>query len=295
MRFFNFYPWSNAHELNLNWLLEQMKSLVEKVNSYGNKVSASSVETLPAGEPASVAISGDLDTGLTFEFSIPRGNTGATGPQGPQGVPGQGIIYHAVCTTNSSLAAKTAVSDNEDISALTAGDVIAVRFSEGNINYSPTLQIDTAEAHPIMGFKDTSGDIEGAPLIDRNVTVLLRFDGTQFKILSGPAAAAVTDGVPKSGYLSALQASRLNFGYQEIPANTTRAVNISLTKNGTQPFVNVCAWAMTALTYELLRPGTDYEASMNIMASGNTTLTFRLLSARSYPVYVVVTGNAAVH
>lgn len=288
------WPWTNLHEMNLDWILQKMKELEEKITGYAKNVTASAVTGAP-GSAAAATVTGDLEEGVNFTFTIPRGATGATGPQGPQGVPGQGVIYHAVCTSNSSLAAKTAVSDNENISALTAGDVIAVRFSEGNINYSPTLQIDTADAYPIMGFKDTSGDIEGAPLIDRNVTVLLRFDGTQFKILSGPAATAVTDGVPKSGYLSALQASRLNFGYQEIPANTTRAVNISLTKNGTQPFVNVCAWAMTALTYELLRPGTDYEASMNIMASGNTTLTFRLLTARDYPVYVVVTGNAAVH
>lgn len=292
------WPFTTLQNMNLNWLLQQMKTLIEKVNAFGNKITVGSVETLPAGQAASVTISGDLDEGLTFNFEIPRGNTGATGAtgeKGEKGDPGHGIVYHAVCTTGASVTAKTAVSDSEDITALSEGDVIAVRFSDGNIAYSPTLQIDTTEAYPLMGWKDTSGNIEGAPLIDRNVTVLLRFDGTQFKILGAPAAAAVTDGVPKSGLLSALQASRLNFGYQEIPANTTTAVQISLTKNGAQPFVNVSAWAMTALTYELLTPGTDYEASMNIMATGNTTLTFRLLTARDYPVYVVVTGNAAVH
>lgn len=363
------WPWTNLHELNLSWIIQQMKSLIERVDAFGNRITAGSVDTLPAGQSASVIIRGGLDDGLTFDFQIPRGNTGATGPQGPQGVqgpkgdsgnsftikglvasvndlpanasvgdaygvgtsssneiylfngltwdnmgplsgpqgaqgpqgpqgekgdPGQGIVYYATCTTGSSVEVKDAVSDGDEI-FLNVGDVVAVRFSEGNIHLSPSLHVDDNGTYPIYGWKNTSGDVEGAPLIDRNVTVLFKYDGFAFNIIGGPVGAAVTDGVPKSGILSALQASRLNFGYQEIPANTTTAVQISLTKNGAQPFVNVCAWAMTALTYELLKPGTDYEASMNIMATGNTTLTFRLLSARQYPVYVVVTGNAAVH
>lgn len=287
------WPWTNLHELNLDWIIQKMKELEEKVTGYAKNVTASAVTGAP-GSAAAATVTGDLEEGVNFTFTIPRGATGATGAKGDKGDPGQGIVYYATCTTGSSVEVKDAVSDGDEI-FLNVGDVVAVKFSEGNIHYSPSLHVDDNGTYPIYGWKNTSGDVEGSPLIDRNVTVLFRYDGFAFNIIGGPVSAAVTDGVPKSGLLSALQASRLNFGYQEIPANTTTAVHISLTKNGAQPFVNVCAWAMTARTYELLKPGTDYEASMNIMATGSTTLTFRLLSSRDYPVYVVVTGNAAVH
>jgi len=82
------WPFTMLQSMNLNWLLEQMKTLIEKVNAFGDKVTVGSVETLPAGSAASVTVSGDLDEGLTFNFEIPRGNTGATGPTGPQGPQG---------------------------------------------------------------------------------------------------------------------------------------------------------------------------------------------------------------
>lgn len=82
------WPFSTLQNMNLNWLLQQMKTLIERVNAFGDRITVGSVETLPAGQAASVVISGDLDEGLTFDFQIPRGNTGATGPQGPQGVQG---------------------------------------------------------------------------------------------------------------------------------------------------------------------------------------------------------------
>lgn len=85
------WPFTTLQNMNLNWLLEQMKQLIEKVNAFGDRVSVGSVETLPAGSAASVTVSGDLDEGLTFSFEIPRGDrgaTGATGPQGPQGATG---------------------------------------------------------------------------------------------------------------------------------------------------------------------------------------------------------------
>ena len=82
------WPWSNLHELNLDWIIQKMKELIERVDAFGDRITVGSVETLPAGQAASVIITGGLDDGLTFDFQIPRGNTGATGPQGPQGETG---------------------------------------------------------------------------------------------------------------------------------------------------------------------------------------------------------------
>lgn len=87
------WPFTNLHTLNLNWLIAKMKELEEKVKSYATNVSASAT-TGAAGSQASATVSGDLDSGLNFNFTIPagetgpQGETGATGPQGPQGETG---------------------------------------------------------------------------------------------------------------------------------------------------------------------------------------------------------------
>ena len=76
------WPWTNLHELNLDWIIRKMKELEEKVVSYGTKVVGVTTTTGAAGSQANVTIDGDLDTGLNFDFTIPRG------PQGPQGETG---------------------------------------------------------------------------------------------------------------------------------------------------------------------------------------------------------------
>lgn len=81
------WPFTNLHTLNLNWILEKMKELEEKVKSYATNVSASAT-TGAAGSQASATVTGDLDSGLNFSFTIPRGATGPEGPTGPTGPAG---------------------------------------------------------------------------------------------------------------------------------------------------------------------------------------------------------------
>lgn len=84
------WPFSNLHTLNLDWLIARMKELEEKVKEYATNVSASATTGAP-GSQASASVTGNLDEGLNFSFTIPRGAkgdtgaTGATGPQGPAG------------------------------------------------------------------------------------------------------------------------------------------------------------------------------------------------------------------
>ena len=86
------WPFSNLHTLNLDWLIARMKELEEKVVSYGTKVVGVTTTTGAAGSQANVDISGDLDSGLSFDFTIPRGpqgpqgETGATGPAGANAI-----------------------------------------------------------------------------------------------------------------------------------------------------------------------------------------------------------------
>ena len=72
------WPWLNLQSLNLDWLLARMKELTEKVDAFSNHVTASA-STVSPSTPASVTVTGDLDTGLDFAFTIPRGANGTNG------------------------------------------------------------------------------------------------------------------------------------------------------------------------------------------------------------------------
>lgn len=84
------YPYTDFHEMNLDWIIKEMKDLVDAWDSFGGSVSA---EAHTASDPE-VTVTGDLKNGLNFDFGLvqgPRGTTGAQGPQGEQGPPGEGL------------------------------------------------------------------------------------------------------------------------------------------------------------------------------------------------------------
>ena len=78
MALWNNFPYSNVHELNLDWIIEKMKYLIDQWESYGTEVDADAV----AGLTPDVSVEGDLKTGLTFHFTLVQGPQGVEGPQG---------------------------------------------------------------------------------------------------------------------------------------------------------------------------------------------------------------------
>ena len=46
MALWNNFPYSNVHELNLNWIIEKMKYLIDQWESYGTTVDADAVAGL---------------------------------------------------------------------------------------------------------------------------------------------------------------------------------------------------------------------------------------------------------
>lgn len=78
------YPYTNFHALNLDWIVKSMLELEKEWSSFTGNVDA----TAHASEDPEVTVTGDLQTGLTFDFGIPEGPEGPAGPQGPQGVVG---------------------------------------------------------------------------------------------------------------------------------------------------------------------------------------------------------------
>ena len=90
MPLFENFPYTNFHEMNLDWILQELKKLVDEWDSFGGNVSASAhVSASPE-----VNVSGDLKDGLSFDFGLvqgPRGLTGPEGPEGPEGPSGTGL------------------------------------------------------------------------------------------------------------------------------------------------------------------------------------------------------------
>lgn len=90
MPLFENFPYTNFHEMNLDWILQELKKLVDEWDSFGGTVSASAhVSASPE-----VSVSGDLKDGLAFDFGLvqgPRGLTGPEGPEGPEGAAGTGL------------------------------------------------------------------------------------------------------------------------------------------------------------------------------------------------------------
>lgn len=130
MALWNNFPYSNVHELNLDWIIEKMKYLIDQWESYGTEVDADAV----AGLSPQVTVEGDLKTGLTFHFTL------VPGPEGPSGPTGNGIAM--------------AVMD--------ADYQLTLIFTNGDTWTSPSLKGDTGEGLEILDTYATLADLQTA-------------------------------------------------------------------------------------------------------------------------------------
>ena len=104
------WPWTNLQSLNLDWILATLKDLKQKVEDYATHVTA----TYNAGYPGAVNVTGDLDTNLNFDFTIPpgpRGEDGPEGPEGPEGPAGQSFKILGLVATTGDLPSGAAQGD----------------------------------------------------------------------------------------------------------------------------------------------------------------------------------------
>lgn len=101
---FDKYPYTNFHEMNLDWIIKKMKALVDAWEGFSGKVSA---DAHTSTDPE-VTVTGDLKEGLFFDFGLvqgPRGITGPQGPQGEQGPAGNGLEILDIYPTLAALQA----------------------------------------------------------------------------------------------------------------------------------------------------------------------------------------------
>ena len=127
MALWNNFPYTNTHELNLDWVIDVMKQLWEEWNSYGTTVSADAV----AGLTPEVTVEGDLKEGLTFHFTLVKGD------QGVQGETGNGIDY---CTFNNYQ--------------------LTIHFTDGTDYTTPSLKGDTGSGLQILDVYPTLADLQ---------------------------------------------------------------------------------------------------------------------------------------
>lgn len=147
MAIFNNFPYTDFHELNLDWLIQQMKKLEEEWKSVPGNVSASAED----GDAAAVTVTGTLLDTLDFHFVLPRGEQGPEGPEGPQGPSGNSFVIKGLYATLADL--QTAHPTGS------AGDAYAVGDEDENTTY--IWDIDQAawiDVGPIRGPKGDQGD-----------------------------------------------------------------------------------------------------------------------------------------
>lgn len=117
---FQKFPYTDGHQLNLDWVLEQIEALLKKIDSGGGS-GENGATFIPNVSPQGV-ISWTNDKGLPNPSPVnimgpqgPTGATGATGPQGPAGATGpQGPAGDDYVLTNQ---------DKQDIADIVIGDL----------------------------------------------------------------------------------------------------------------------------------------------------------------------------
>ena len=130
---FEKFPYTNFHDLNLDWFLAEFKKLQDEWDNFGYTVTATAV----VGTVPSVEVTGDLLSGLNFKFTLVKGETGDTGPQGETG---NGI---------------SAVSINSNYQ-------MTFTFTDGTSFTTPSLKGPQGEGLEVLDVYATLSDLQAA-------------------------------------------------------------------------------------------------------------------------------------
>ena len=157
---FHEYPYTDFHEMNLDWIIKQMKELVDSWDSFGGNVEATAHESLNP----EVSVSGDLKTQLDFDFGLVRGNEGPRGPEGPEGPQGKGLEILGVYATLSDLQTAHPTGNAGDVYLVgSGGSYVIYVWSEDNSDWEnggPITSPVPATASPLMDAQGYMRDVE---------------------------------------------------------------------------------------------------------------------------------------
>lgn len=157
---FDKYPYTDFHEMNLDWIIAEMKQLVEDWEGFSGRVSADA----HVSETPEVTVTGDLKDGLLFDFGLvqgPRGLTGVQGPQGPKGDAGSGLQILDIYPTLAALQSAHPTGSAGDAYLVgTEGNYILYIWSETSSAWSNAGTMTTpspSNADPSMNGTAAAG------------------------------------------------------------------------------------------------------------------------------------------
>lgn len=133
MGLFDNFPYTDVHQLNLDWVIKSTKEAVEDVNQIAEEwehVQSSVTADAVKGDDAAASVSGSIASGLAFHFVLPKGDPGPQGPQGVQGPKGDSGNDFVIKGLYSTLAALEAAHPTGS-----AGDAYAVGTDSSNVVY----------------------------------------------------------------------------------------------------------------------------------------------------------------
>lgn len=78
MALYDNFPYTNFHELNLSWIVDEVKRIATEWDNLSGDIQAVAVDS----DVATVSVTGSLQEGLTFNFGLPRGAAGTDGTDG---------------------------------------------------------------------------------------------------------------------------------------------------------------------------------------------------------------------
>ena len=136
MAIFDNFPYTNSHELNLDWIIKTVRQIKKEWGEMGFSVTADAIR----GANPDVVVTGDLVNGLNFTFTLVKGDKGDTGNTGAQGIPGNGI-------------ASVSINGNDEIT---------FTFTNGTTFTTPSLRGDNGTGLEILDVYPTLADLQTA-------------------------------------------------------------------------------------------------------------------------------------
>lgn len=217
-------------------------------------IAVGTVTTGAAGSSATVTNSG-TSSAAVFDFSIPKGDTGATGPQGPAGT-----MPYAVCGTEASTAQKEVTIAS--VTSLTTGLTVNIKFTNANSASAPTLKINSLDAKPIYQYGTTAVSTTAATTgWQAGAVVQLTYDGTGF--------------VRDQGY------------------NTNSTYTLAEVYCGTG--ATTAAKVSSNASYYVLRAGNIFEITFRYTNTKASALTLNVNSTGAKPIYIDGVASSATN
>ena len=267
------FPWTNLHELNLDWFLSKFKQFT---NNYLE--TTATVELIPTTEQPEVTVTGgtlDDDTDIvdpfTFNFKLPINSSGGGAVNSVNGKVGDVVL------------------DKTDIGLGNVANV--AQYSASNPPPYPVTSVNGMTGDVIVQGGGGGGDVlsvngkTGVVVLDKTDIGLGNVDNVQQYSATNPPPYPVTS---VNGDTGAVTIDKTDIGLGNV-ANETQ-----YSANNPPPYpvtsVNGMTGAVTVSTSEQL-----YMRSVTIASSGWTAGTLTSASGTSYTYYkeVAVTGMTA--